>query len=249
MNLHLRIISVTPLLLALLWINPAISSVTGIAVMGDNSMSPVGIQDLNTGVVEYYIPLNENDSGVYGVVGPLPNTCSAGTGTCADSGTGFGYTDASALTMNLYFDLDGLANKENAVLDIWFGDLDLDGIGINDPDWFFESVSVFGKKAGGALTEIASTKTLASEISTATQDPFTWSLSLSSLALANSDNDVWIQLGFGSETDNNGSTVYATNTAEYLKATISTVPVPAAVWLFGTALLGFVGMSRRTAIT
>jgi hypothetical protein len=27
---------------------------------------------------------------------------------------------------------------------------------------------------------------------------------------------------------------------------ISVVPVPAAFWLFGTALIGFIGMSRRT---
>ena len=27
-----------------------------------------------------------------------------------------------------------------------------------------------------------------------------------------------------------------------------TVPVPAAIWLFGTALLGFVGMSRRRKV-
>ena len=29
---------------------------------------------------------------------------------------------------------------------------------------------------------------------------------------------------------------------------IGAVPVPAAVWLFGTALIGFVGMSRRTSV-
>jgi hypothetical protein len=29
---------------------------------------------------------------------------------------------------------------------------------------------------------------------------------------------------------------------------ISPVPVPAAIWLFGTALIGFIGMSRRTKI-
>lgn len=33
-----------------------------------------------------------------------------------------------------------------------------------------------------------------------------------------------------------------------LNITISAVPVPAAVWLFGTALIGFVGMARRTAV-
>ena len=32
------------------------------------------------------------------------------------------------------------------------------------------------------------------------------------------------------------------------KASLSAVPVPAAVWLFGTALLGFAGMSRRRKV-
>ena len=30
--------------------------------------------------------------------------------------------------------------------------------------------------------------------------------------------------------------------------TYSVVPVPAAVWLFGTALFGFIGFSRRTSV-
>ena len=29
---------------------------------------------------------------------------------------------------------------------------------------------------------------------------------------------------------------------------VSAVPVPAAFWLFGTALIGFIGMSRRTKV-
>ena len=29
---------------------------------------------------------------------------------------------------------------------------------------------------------------------------------------------------------------------------VSPIPVPAAFWLFGTALIGFVGMSRRTGV-
>ena len=43
-----------------------------------------------------------------------------------------------------------------------------------------------------------------------------------------------------------------TNTPEYLKAklevTPAVVPVPAAFWLFGTALIGFIGISRRTRV-
>jgi hypothetical protein len=33
-----------------------------------------------------------------------------------------------------------------------------------------------------------------------------------------------------------------------LNITFSAVPIPAAIWLFGTALIGFVGMSRRTSV-
>jgi hypothetical protein len=33
-----------------------------------------------------------------------------------------------------------------------------------------------------------------------------------------------------------------------LSISVSPVPVPAAVWLFGTALIGFVGMSRKTSV-
>jgi hypothetical protein len=29
---------------------------------------------------------------------------------------------------------------------------------------------------------------------------------------------------------------------------VAVIPVPAAVWLFGTALLGFIGISRRTRV-
>jgi hypothetical protein len=29
---------------------------------------------------------------------------------------------------------------------------------------------------------------------------------------------------------------------------LSPVPVPAAAWLFGTALIGFIGLSRRTGV-
>ena len=40
----------------------------------------------------------------------------------------------------------------------------------------------------------------------------------------------------------------SSETSEWLYLAPSPVPVPAAVWLFGTALLGFIGMSRRTKV-
>jgi len=95
-------------------------------------------------------------------------------------------------------------------------------------------------------------------------DPFTWSLDLAVLDIALGALDimdnlnqgiqekggVWIQLGFGAKYCPNNHCRNGTNTAEYLKAklSVSAVPVPAAFWLFGTALIGFIGVSRRTRV-
>jgi len=37
--------------------------------------------------------------------------------------------------------------------------------------------------------------------------------------------------------------------SELTLKSVSAVPVPAAVWLFGTALIGFIGFSRRTSVS
>jgi hypothetical protein len=56
-------------------------------------------------------------------------------------------------------------------------------------------------------------------------------------------------LPFVSETPFNGANlIFSTLTIETLDSTIPPVPLPAAVWLFGTALLGFAGMSRRRKV-
>ncbi len=93
-------------------------------------------------------------------------------------------------------------------------------------------------------------------------DPFTWHLDLAALGILNNlgglndsastQKGFWIQLGFGSQyrySDDSPKT--GRNTSEFLTAelTVSPVPVPAAFWLFGTALIGFVGISRRTKIS
>ena len=41
---------------------------------------------------------------------------------------------------------------------------------------------------------------------------------------------------------------FADGGSESFVTSVSPVPVPAAFWLFGTALIGFIGMSRRTKV-
>jgi hypothetical protein len=54
--------------------------------------------------------------------------------------------------------------------------------------------------------------------------------------------------GFDASTANlniSGSASVLTNSASFLVKPVATVPVPAAVWLFGSGLLGLVGVARR----
>ncbi len=104
----------------------------------------------------------------------------------------------------------------------------------------------------------------------ADDNEFVWSLDLAALGIMDAvNNGFWVQLGFGSQytcpTDSwkgksrkgkgkphNGKCkpCKVRNTSEFLSATldVSPVPVPSAVWLFGSALLGFIGVSRRTRV-
>lgn len=142
--------SLTALLFILSWTTAAYSSVIGIVVDDNSSMTSTGgMQDAN-GLVTYYVPLAESYGGVYGT-SPTTGNCSF-VGTCNDTGKGYGYHQADGLTMNMYFDLTGLSNRDNAILEIEFDDLDLDGI--NDPHWFYESVSLKANNGGATVINL-----------------------------------------------------------------------------------------------
>lgn len=248
-------------LLAGLWAAPASAVIVdGTAVEGIGSSADTGVPG---SPIEYFIPLRQNTSGVYGAANDFdgPSACADGTGTCADSGYGFGYDDSGALTMNIFFDLNTIPTLATAQLDFWFGDLDLQGV--NDPTGFFESVSLSlwdGNGDGSSLDLVQATAKAPGDVTAGTldtsgTDPITWSLDLAALGfldeLENSrstQDGFWVQLGFGSYY----SGKKGTNTPEYLKAklevTPAVVPIPSAVWLFGSALIGFIGISRRTRV-
>ncbi len=267
-----RITAGLPLLIAASFISLPASAipVTGVTVKEGTSTDVIGSLDGN-GKTEYFIPLSSNHTGTYGV-GNVP--CGDKTGLCSDGGTGQGYATADALEMNIYFNLGGAPQSVAASLNFHFDDLDLEPT--NDPKGFRESVllsywdvgnnkyqqvgSVIdhtseltsGAFSGGAATTTPGT------LDDPSDDPFSWHLDLVALGLLSDLNasvaslgGFWVQLGFGSEyVDRNGHPKHGHNTVELLSADlhVSPVPVPSAVWLFGSALIGFIGLSRRTRV-
>ena len=275
-------------LIALCWAaNANASTIGGVAVDSAGSSATVGSTQTVTHIpdaIKYYIPLSAAQKGTYGVA-PATSPCTngfpgtfGGPGTCSDSGSGYGYSDSSALQMNIFFDMTGLPASKSAELSFLFDDLDLTDK--NDPAGFFESISLsywdWDTNTNAfdttpvvvAPTITAAGVSLDPEISAVDDNLITWDLGMLALGALNTSaqaqNGFWIQLGFGSkyvQTNPDGSIKLdslrneipknGTNTPEYLSAklTVSPVPVPAAVWLFGTALIGFVGMSRRRKVS
>jgi hypothetical protein len=247
---------------------------TGEAVSGGGiDDGPVGLTPSSSGVIEYFIPLGSSYTGTYG---ENPSTCGgSGVGTCADYGSGYGYEDDSitALKMNIFFDLNLEPASNAADIAFIFDDLDLKPN--NDPRGFLESVSfsywnvdsnTFIKQ-GSTITEESQLDDLPGSSFTVLDvnpnddfDPILWNLDLATLGiLADFNKSVaeeggfWIQLGFDSKYVkwwDEAEARNGTNTSEFLSAelTVSPVPLPSAVWLFGSALLGFISMSRRTRV-
>jgi len=242
------------------------------AIYGGNAVSAGGVTDASVGLppvpvpdgtIEYFIPLASTHTGTYGDTAP-PNPCTNGIGTCSDYGSGQGYDTANALMMNIFFDTGAVAAGVGTTLDIHFDDLDL--APVNDPTGFLESLSFSywdssSFQSIGGVIQHSDQLTDGDFLGAATtsnplSDPFTWSLDLDSLGILDQvANGFWIQLGFGSEYrytygDKKGLLRNGQNTHEFLSASlnVSPIPVPAAFWLFGTALIGFIGMSRRTRI-
>ncbi len=258
--------------ITLLWAGTAnavsVNPITGIAVGGGGTSFTSEVESTVGGKIKYFIPLRDANNGTYGVdtvskCGSWPDYYTGIAGTCSDKGYGSGYDDADALQMNIFFDLTGVADSAAATLDFVFDDLDLQRI--NDPYGFFESLTLsFWDEDENKYKQVNDGSVIqkpmdmmtgdyagASTVIAPSIDPLLWTLDLGAgglnlLSLLNNDDDgLWIQLGFGSQYKYKGK-----NTAEYLTAelNVSPVPLPSAVWLFGSALIGFIGMSRRTRV-
>ena len=205
----------------------------GVPVGSIGSTTEVGIVDSN-GKIKFYIPLSSTYSGVYGMpkIG-IPFDI----GEEADSGGG---VDNALIMFLMYKGIDYPA--ATAVLKFDFTDLDLEGA--NDPlnpYEFWESIQIFDKN--GAVTPLISDISDSNGDFDITVDSFgEVSITIDDFTSSVLGDPTYAKLIFSSDYQSTG-----TNTAEYLYTTLETspVPIPGAVWLLGSGLLGLAGIRRK----
>ena len=202
---------------------------TGVAVGSVGSSAQVGvIADglILDDAIKYFIPLNVSSGGTYGT---FPSSCLHGVGTCSNTGSGGGL-----LTMILRF--SPVSTIAPSILSVIFEDLDLKHA--NDPAGFLEKLRIL-KGDGSPLTNWI---TQIGGLVTGDHDLQTLTLSLGTLT----SDPLYLLLLFKAKSDFLG-----TNTPEYLIASITSpdrelppVPLPGAVWLLGTVLVGAAGFAK-----
>lgn len=211
----------------------------GSAVLGNGSSAPVVGQPTPSGSEQAALLADAAGTGAVGsdIIGyfiPLGgSSCTFGVGGCglsADSGIG-----GAILSMWLKF-----TNVEggNSTLNLFFEDLDL--AGSNDPQNFFEQVTVHDTSG----TAVATFDDIADPgVSGDTGTQLIASVGLGNL-IAN--DDYWVKLDFSASSKYKGY-----NTPEFLIAAIDgtpgVIPLPAAGWLLVAGLGGLFGLRRRKA--
>jgi hypothetical protein len=215
MDLKCRLSTVLAALTAvLIGVSPAAADLVavGVAVGSLGSTSPVGlplVNNLNPSLggpaIGYFIPLGDNDGGIYGTP---QNGCATGVGTCSDTGNG-----GATLKMILMFTPVSVTNPSK--LTVNFQDLDL--ANVNDPDYFFETLQLYTQGPNHTFTQLTGLITAAGGLVTGDHDHQTLSLDLGVL----SSNPLYLELAFAAKFNTNGI-----NTEEYLRATVSSVPGP-----------------------
>jgi hypothetical protein len=216
------------LLLLAAWA-PAQATVIGVAVRGNGYTTPVGSTN-SDGSINFYALLN--GTGTYGVSGAglTPDTCTIGSSSTCTGGR---------LDMWLRFAPVTLGQN---TLTLTFSDLDL--FGVNDPNYFFESVEIFNS----SLQSLALIDSIADpQVVLASTNPNNQTLSML-LNVAN--NPFYTRLRFRTSFIGAPRGSYV-NTLETVLAKLTPVSVPEPTTLTmlggGLLLLGFASRRRRVS--
>jgi len=200
------------------------AATVGVAVdaVGSSTAVPATLVDkpaLGGLAIRYFIPLGSSGLCTFGV---------GGCGLTADSGSG-----GEQMDMILLF--SPVSTTSPSELTIRFEDLDLDGA--NDPSGFVETLDLF---KGDSATPFASFTNIADMFASGDSNLQTVVVPLGTLV----SDPFWARLRVAAD-----SSFYGKNTAEYLRATVASAPLPAALPLFATglALIGLAGWRRRRA--
>ncbi len=218
---------------------------TGVTVKAIGDSTTVGITEIKDGKtwIKYFIPLSEDYSGTYGVdkdVDPGSGVNMKTIGTESDYGSGY---SPDALTMFIeYSPVEFPA--ATAVLTFEFLDLDIEPDNDpTDPD-FFETIQIFSGD-NNPLTDVISnawddeSNSFYSVVSAGNLVTITFP----DLTAHLGGDPTYAKLTFTSDYGSHSGW----NTPEYLYTTLETtpVPIPGAVWLLGSGLLGLAGIRRK----
>jgi hypothetical protein len=181
-----------------------------------------------SGQINFFIPINPANTGVYGVVG-----------VSADTNSG-PFVNAEILTMYLRFSPIAPMPLSSASVELRYTDLDLSGG--SDPLGFTETVR-FYDSTGNALSPLISMLVGQSPGSipfAVSGDATTQTIVFSDLKSVINGDPFWMEIRYGSAMTRSGTW---TNTIESLTATLSTstaqVPEPSALLQYSLGIMGF----------
>jgi hypothetical protein len=207
---------------------PAHATVIGVAVRGNGSSTTVGSTN-SDGSINFYALMK--GSGTYGVSGAglSSDTCTIGSWSSTCTG--------GRLDMWLRFSPVTLGPN---ILTLHFTDLDL--FGVNDPNYFLESVGIYDSTRAllAFVDSVADPEVASANYNTQTL----------SLALNATNNPYYTKLTFRTAFNQAPRGTYV-NTIERMLATMSavvppaSVPEPGTLSLLGAGLLLIGGVARR----